>query len=141
MCVQVGINVYIHHIKYHVKPHSSRWFSVACVPAIVHRNYFFHLYKKDISPASKVKFRQASNCCKRSLESSRLAYTNKTNESITYQKLGSCDIWQIANTVLNKGKSAIPSLFNSPEVPSAPGEQNCIISKELSSPPPPSIKC
>ena len=36
------------------------------------------------------------------------------------QKLGSRDFWQIANSVLNKGKSAIPPLFNSPEVlPSA----------------------
>ena len=37
-------------------------------------------------------------------------------ESITSQKLGSWDFWQIANSVLNKGKSAIPPLFNSPEV-------------------------
>ena len=36
-------------------------------------------------------------------------------ESITSQKLGSCDFWQIANSVLNKGKSAIPPLFNGPE--------------------------
>ena len=26
------------------------------------------------------------------------------------------DFWQIANSVLNKGKSAIPPLFNGPEV-------------------------
>ena len=37
-------------------------------------------------------------------------------ESITFQKLNSQDFWQIANSVLNKGKSAIPSLFNRPEV-------------------------
>ena len=38
----------------------------------------------------------------------------------TSQKPGSKDFWQIANSVLNKGKSAIPPLFNSPEVlPSA----------------------
>ena len=37
-------------------------------------------------------------------------------ESITSQKLGSHDFWGIANSVLNKGKSAIPSLFNGPEV-------------------------
>ena len=39
--------------------------------------------------------------------------TNKIIESITSQKLGSRDLRQIANTVLNKGKSAIPPLFNS----------------------------
>ena len=37
-------------------------------------------------------------------------------ESITSQKLGSRDFWQIANSVLNEVKSAIPPLFNSPEV-------------------------
>ena len=41
--VQVGIDVYIPHRKCHVKPHSSPWFSAACVAAIVHRNHFFHL--------------------------------------------------------------------------------------------------
>ena len=37
-------------------------------------------------------------------------------ESITSQKIGSHDFWQIANSVLNKGKSAIPPLFNGSEV-------------------------
>ena len=37
-------------------------------------------------------------------------------ESITSQKLDSWDFWQIANSVLNKGKSTIPPLFTSPEV-------------------------
>ena len=32
-------------------------------------------------------------------------------ESITSQKFGSWDFWQIANSVLNKGKSTIPPLF------------------------------
>ena len=39
---------------------------------------------------------------------------------LTSQKLGSRDIWQIANSFLNKGKSAIPPSFNGPKVlPSA----------------------
>ena len=42
--VQVGIDVYISHRKYQVKPHSSRWFSAACAAAMVHRNHFFCLY-------------------------------------------------------------------------------------------------
>ena len=37
-------------------------------------------------------------------------------ESIPSQKLGSRDFWLIANSVLNKVKSAIPPLFNDPEV-------------------------
>ena len=36
-------------------------------------------------------------------------------KSITSQKLDSQDFQQIAHSVLNKGKSAIPPLFNSPE--------------------------
>ena len=57
-----------------------------------------------------------SNRCKRVLEAAKLAYANKTKESITSQKLGSRDFWRIANSVLNKGKFAIPPLFNGPEV-------------------------
>ena len=32
------------------------------------------------------------------------------------KKLGSQDLWQIINSVLNKGKSAMPPLFNGAEV-------------------------
>ena len=86
-------------------------------------NHFFHLYQKDKSFDSKVKFRQASNRCKRVLEAAKLAYANKTKESITSQKLGSRDFWRIANSVLNKGKSAIPPLFNDPEVLSSASDK------------------
>ena len=90
--------------------------SAASAAAIAHRNRFFRLYQKDKSSASKVNFRQASNRCKRVLENTKLAYANKIKESITSQKLGSRDFWQIANSALNKGKSAIPPLFNGLEV-------------------------
>ena len=62
--VQIGIDVYIPHRKYQVKPHSSPWFSAACAAAIVHRNHFFRLYQQNKSSESKVKFRQASNVAK-----------------------------------------------------------------------------
>ena len=39
--------------------------------------------------------------------------------SITSQKLGSQDFWRNANSVLSKGKSAIPALFNGPEMSSS----------------------
>ena len=48
-------------------------------------------------------FRQASNHCKRVLKTVKLAHANKT-KSITF------------NSVLNKGKSAIPSLLNGLEM-------------------------
>ena len=38
--VWIGIDVYILHCKYKVKPLSSPWFSVAFSPAIAHRNHF-----------------------------------------------------------------------------------------------------
>ena len=49
--VQVGIDAYISHRKYQVKPHSSPWFSAACAAAacaaaIVHRNHFFSFVLK-----------------------------------------------------------------------------------------------
>ena len=110
-CVQVETDVYIPHRKYQVKPHLSPWFSAACAAGIVHRNHFFCLYQREKSSDSKVKFKQASNCCKRVLEAAKLAYANKTKESIASQKLGSRDFWRTANSFLNKGKSAKPPLF------------------------------
>ena len=130
--VQVGIDVYIPHRKYQVKPHSSPWFSAACAAAIVHRNHFFRLYQQKKSSESKVKSRQASNRCKRVLEAAKLAYATKTKESITSQKLGSRDFWRIANSFLNKGKSAIPPLLNGPEVLSSPSDKAKLFAKNFS---------
>ena len=130
--VQVGIDVYIPYRKYQVKPHSSPWFSAACAAAIVHRNYFFRLYQREISSDSKVKFGQASNRCKRVLEAAKLTYANKTKESITSHKLGSRDFWRIANSVLNKGKSAIPPLFNGPEVFSSASDKAKLFAENFS---------
>ena len=50
-------------------------------------------------------------------------YANKTKESITFQKLGSRDFWQIAASVLNKGKSVIPPLINELEVLSSTSDK------------------
>ena len=130
--VQVGIDVYIPHRKYQVKPHLSPWFSAACVAPIVHRNYFLRLYKKNKSSESKVKFRQAINHCKRVLEAAKLAYATTTRKSTTSQKLGSKDFWRIANSVLNKGKFAIPPLFNSPAVLSTASDKAKLFAKNFS---------
>ena len=56
--------------------------------------------------------RQASNHRKWALEAVRLAYANKTKKPITSQKLFSFTFWRIADSVLNKGKSATPPLLN-----------------------------
>ena len=64
------------------------------------------------------------------LEAVKLAYANKTKESITSQKLGCRDFWRIADSVRNKGKSATPPLFNGPEVlPSASGKTKLFAEK------------
>ena len=130
--VQVVIDVYIPHRKYQVKPHSSPWFSVACAAAIVHIYHFFRLYQREKSSDSKVKFRLASNQCERVLEAAKLAYANKTKESVTSQKLGSRYFWRIANSVLNKGKSAIPPLFNRPEVLSSASDKAKLFAENFS---------
>ena len=57
---------------------------------------------------------------------------NKTKESITSNKLGSRDFWRIANSVLNKGKSAIPPLFNGPEVLSSASDKAKLFTENFS---------
>ena len=111
-CVQIGIDVYTSHFKYQSKPYLYPWFSAAFAAAILHTNHFLGFCAQNKSSKSKVKFRQASNRCRRLLETAKLAYGNKTKDSITSKKLGSWDFWGIANSVLNKVKSALPSLFN-----------------------------
>ena len=101
--------MYIYHIE-NIRSSliHAPWFSATCAAAIVHRNHFFHLHHREKSFDCKVKFRQASNCCKRVLEDAKLAYANKIKECITSQEVGSRDFWRIANTVINKGKSTMP---------------------------------
>ena len=105
--VQVGIDVYIPHRKYQVKPHSSPCFSAACAAAIVHRNHFFLLYQQNKSSESKVKFRQASTRYKMVLEAAKLAYATKI-------------------------KSAIPPVFNGPEVLSSASDKAKLFAKNFS---------
>ena len=90
------------------------------------------MYQQNKSCESKVKSRCASNHCKRVLEASKLAYATKTKESITSQKLGSLDFWRIANSVLTKGKSAIPPLFNGPEMLSSASDKAKLFAKNFS---------
>ena len=73
------------------------------LPTTVSYRNRFSFYQMNKFSESKVKFRQASDCFKRVLEAAKLEYANKTKESISSQKLGSQDFWQIANSVLNNG--------------------------------------
>ena len=130
--VQVGIDYIYLSSKVSGQASLISKVSAACAAVIVHRNHFFRLYQNDKSSESKVKFRQASNHCKRVLEAAKLAYANKTKESITSQKLGSRDFWRIANSVLNKSKSAIPPLFNGPEVLSSTSDKAKLFAENFS---------
>ena len=53
-------------------------------------------------------------------------------EFITSQKLGSWGFWQIVNSVVNKSKSIIPSLFNSPEVLYSASDEAKLFAKNFS---------
>ena len=53
-------------------------------------------------------------------------------ESITSQKLACHDFWQIANSVLNKGKSDIALLFNGPEVLSSASDKAKLFAENFS---------
>ena len=121
--LQVQIDVYnITYGNYQVMSHSSPWFAASCAATIVHTYNFFHLYQRNKSE-SEVKFRQASNHHKRVLETAKLAHAPKTKDFITSQNLVFRDFLGIANTVLNKGKSAIPLVFSGPEVLSSPSDK------------------
>ena len=81
------------------------------------------MYQNDKSSQSKVKFRQASNFCKRVLEAAKLACANKTEESIFSQKLGSRDFWRIASSVL---------LSHGPEVVSSASDKAKLFAETFS---------
>ena len=53
------------------------------------------------------------------------------HNSITSQEPGSQDFWQIANSVLNKGKSAI-NLFNTPDMLSSVSDKAKLCAKYFS---------
>ena len=56
----------------------------------------------------------------------------KQKESITSQKLGCQEFWQIASSVINKGKSAIPPLFINPEVLSSASDKAKLFAENFS---------
>ena len=90
------------------------------------------MYQQNKSFESKVKFRQASNLCKRVLEAAKLTYATNTKEPITSQKLGSWGFRQIASSVLNKGKFAIPPVFNDQDAFSSASNKAKLCAKNFS---------
>ena len=125
------MDVYIPHCKYQIKSHSSPWFLTTWAAAVVHRNHVFCLHQQSKSSEFKVKFRQASKSCKRVPGSSEFAHAPNTKESITSQKLDSQNFWWIANSVLNKGKSAILHLFNGLEALSSASDKAKLLAESF----------
>ena len=79
------------------------------------------MYQKDKSSQSIIKFRQASDRCKRALEAAKFAYAKKTKQ-----------FWRIANSIFNKGKAAISPLINSPEVLSSASDKAKLFAEDFS---------
>ena len=61
-------------------------FLSVCVASLAHRINVFSLYQQN-KGKGKRKFIQASNCCKKFIETVKLAYANKAKDFITFQKL------------------------------------------------------
>ena len=68
------------------------------------------------TPDNKKLFNDSRNHCKRVITEAKSSYAEATRHSIASQRIGSHDVWRICNSVLNRGKSTIPPLFNGPEV-------------------------
>ena len=89
-----------------------------------------HLCQQNISSESKVQFKQASSHYKRALEAAKLAYATKRNfhfpETWVSELLANCQ------SFLNKGKSAIPPLFNIPEVLPFASDKSKLLAKKFS---------
>ena len=56
----------------------------------------------------------------------------KKKESISSLKLGSRDLWRIANSIVNKDKSVVPPLFNGPEMLSSASDKAKLFAKKFS---------
>ena len=108
----VGIDVYIPHYKYHVKPHSPPCFSSACAAAIVIEITFFICTNRINLVNLKESWARLVNAAKRFLKLQNLYMLIKQKSPLLPRKL---DFWWISS-VPNKGKSAIPHLFNDLEV-------------------------
>ena len=114
--VEIGIDCYIPHRKFQLKPHSpSPWFT-PCATAIAHRNHYFHHYHWNATPENKKLFYDSHNHCKRVLKDARSNYAETTDCSVASQLIGSRHFCRICNSVLNRGMSTISPLFNGTEV-------------------------
>ena len=114
--LRAGIEEFIPHKRYQVKPHSAPWFSPECSAAIANKNHHYHCYRRNSNSSNRNSFKKARNYCRKVLDSAKSSYKESTKRKIADQQLGSKDFWKIINSVLNKSKSNIPPLINGPEI-------------------------
>ena len=114
--IQEGIQNFVPHRTYQVKPHSNPWFSPACASAIAHRNHYFHKYHKTGNSLDKINFVIARNDCKRVIDEAKNQYQNQVHDRLLSQSVGSRDFWRIYNSTCRRGKSSVPPLLNVPKV-------------------------
>ena len=99
------------------------------VVAVISVDAYPFLVKKKNKSESKVKLRKANNCCDRVLEAAKLAdATTKTR----VHHVPETWLLGLANSVLNKGKSVIPSQFNGVEVLSSVSDKATLFAKNFS---------
>ena len=77
-----------------------------------------------------MKFRQAKKLCKTVLEAAKPSTLIK--QTITSQKLGPRDFWQIANSFLNRGKSVMLTIFNSSVMMSSVSDEVKVFAESFS---------
>ena len=114
--IQIGIDEYIPHRRYQLKPHSAPWFSSDCAAALADRNRLFNLYRSNECCDTKQAFQFSRNKCKKVFNKAKKRYQKSVKSRVAKQKFGSRDFWKIINSVLNRGKSAIPPLINGAQI-------------------------
>ena len=82
--VEVGTDLYIFHRNYQVKAHSFPWFSAAGATAVAYRTTSFLYTNVFINLLClRLTAKENDHLCKRVVKSVKLAFANKTKESIS----------------------------------------------------------
>ena len=89
--IRLGIDEFIPHRRFQVKPHAAPWFSPECSAAIATRNHHFHRYRRHPNVNNRRLHRKARNNCGRIFRIARTRYMESTKSKISQQKLGSKD--------------------------------------------------
>ena len=92
--VKIGIDCYIPHRKFQLKPHSSSWFT-PCTAAIAYHNHYFHQYHRNAIPENMKLFCDCRNHCSFSDLVTSRGFSTEFSTG---------------------GKSIIPPLFNGPKL-------------------------